>query len=106
MPRAEHDPTVVSGLREHLIATARANVVKLESAEPDLYDFSPDLRCQRQRVDELLDGADVLVYRFEIPRELQPPRDDGQHAYRLRGDRLVGVPTWRQGHPRPRETTD
>ena len=88
MPRAEHDPTVVTGLREHLIGKAQANVRRLGATEYDLYDFSPELRRQRLRVDELLDGADVTVYRFEIPRELQPPRD-GQHVYTLHGDRLT-----------------
>ena len=54
----------------------------------------------RERLDDLKNGNDVLVYRFEIPHDLQPPREDGVIVYTLRGDRLVAaeyerfVPSW------------
>jgi hypothetical protein len=35
-----------------------------------------------------VDGADVTVYRFEMPADMQPPRD-GKHIYTWRGDKLV-----------------
>jgi hypothetical protein len=88
MPRAEHDPAVVTGLRATLIVKARAEVVRLATADSDVYDFSAELQRQRDRVDALLEGRDVTVYRFEIPGEHQPPRD-GTVRYTLRGDRLV-----------------
>jgi hypothetical protein len=77
---------VVVGLRERLIERARAQVVRLEAADTDMYDFSAEVARQRRRLDDLLDGADVLVYRHELG-EFAPPRD-GQHVYTLRGDRL------------------
>ena len=76
------------GLREHLIAKTRMAVVKLETADTDIYDFTPELRRQQDRLLDLQAGRGVLVYRFEIPRELQPLRD-GTHVYTLHGDRLV-----------------
>lgn len=89
MPRpAEQAAAVVTGLREHLIVKARAQVARLTSARSDWYDFTADLQRERDRMDALLDGADVLVYRHEIPAEWQPPRD-GTIVYTLTGDRLV-----------------
>jgi hypothetical protein len=88
MPRVEHDHSRVSGLRDHLTKQARDVLVRLDNAAPH-YGFGADARRVRQRLDDLLDGADVLVYRHEILANLQPPREDGQHVYTLRGDRLV-----------------
>ncbi|MGO8938386.1 MAG: hypothetical protein ACLQLO_15125 [Mycobacterium sp.] len=79
---------VKTGLREHLIKQARGVLVRLESADPR-FGFGAEVKRLRRRLDDLLDGADVLVYRFEIPADMQPPRSDGQHVYTLRGDRLV-----------------
>ena len=86
MPRVEHDHSRVVGLRERLIERCRAQVRRLEAADTDVYDFSAEVARQRRRLDDLLDGADVLVYRHELG-EFAPPRD-GQHVYTLRGDRL------------------
>jgi hypothetical protein len=88
MSRVEHDDTNVAGLREHLTKQARDLVVRLEAAHPG-YGFGAEVRRLRQRLDDLLDGNNVLVYTFEVPADMQPPRDDGQHVYTLRGDRLV-----------------
>jgi hypothetical protein len=71
-----------------LIERARAEVRRSESADTVVYDFSAEIARQRRRVDDLLDGADVLVYRHEIHANMEPPRD-GQHVFTLRGDRLV-----------------
>jgi hypothetical protein len=76
------------GCGEHLTKRARDIIVQLESADPH-YGFGAEVARLRKRVDDLLDGADVLVYRHEIPADMQPPRTDGQHIYTLRGDRLV-----------------
>ena len=86
MARLIETDGVVVGLRERLIERARAQVVRLEAADTDMYDFSAEVARQRRRLDDLLDGADVLVYRHELG-EFAPPRD-GQHVYTLRGDRL------------------
>ncbi|UXA19819.1 hypothetical protein [Mycobacterium sp. SMC-4] len=89
MPRADRDPAVAHGLREHLIGKVRAEVARLAAAECDWYNFGPELQRQRDRVDALLDGADVTaVYRHELPPEHTPPRD-GTIVYTLRGDRLI-----------------
>ncbi|MGY4868387.1 hypothetical protein [Mycolicibacterium elephantis] len=89
MPRpAEQAAAVVTGLREHLIVKARAHVARLTNARSDWYDFTDDLQRERNRMDALLDGADVLAYRHEIPAKWQPPRD-GAMRYTLTGNRLV-----------------
>jgi hypothetical protein len=87
MPRVEHDHTHVVGLGEHLTTQARELLVRLDNADPH-YGFGAEVRRLRARNDDLLDRADVLVYRFEIPADMQPPRD-GKHIYTLRGDNLV-----------------
>jgi len=48
-----------------------------------------ELKRLRERLDDLKNGNDVLVYRFEIPHDLQLPREDGVIVYTLRGDRLI-----------------
>jgi hypothetical protein len=88
MPRAERGINVVVGLREYLAERVRRQVGRLEDADTDLYDFGVDLRWQRKRLEDLEAGRDVLVYRFEIPREAQPPRN-GVHLLTLRGDKLI-----------------
>jgi hypothetical protein len=88
MPRVEHDHTNVVGLRDYLTKQARDLLVRLEAADPH-YGFGAEVRRLRKRVNDLLDGADILVYRFELPADMEPPRTDGQHVYTLRGDRLV-----------------
>jgi hypothetical protein len=89
VPLVEYDPSLVIGLREHLTKKARGVLVRLDSAATEVYDFGAEVRRLRKRIDDLLDGADVLVYRHEIPGDMQPPRTDGQHVYTMRGDRLV-----------------
>jgi hypothetical protein len=64
---------VVVGLREHLTKQARELLVRMDDADPH-YGFGAEVRRLRKRIDDLLDGADVLVYRFEISAEMQPPR--------------------------------
>lgn len=89
MPRrAEQAAAVVTGLREYLIVKARTRVARLTNTRSDFYDFSHDLERERVRTDAMIDGADVLVYRHEIPAEWQPPRD-GTIVYTVTGDRLV-----------------
>lgn len=89
MPRAENHPAaVVTGLREFLIGKARAQVARLADAKCDWYSFAADLQRQRDRMNALVDGDDVLVYRHEIPAEWQLPRD-GTIVYTVTVDRLV-----------------
>jgi hypothetical protein len=85
--RIETDGVVV-GLRDHLTKAARDLLVRLEAADTG-YGFRADIARLRHRLDDLLDGNDVLVYRHEIPADQQPPRSDGQHVYTLRDDRLI-----------------
>jgi hypothetical protein len=86
MPRVEYDPSVVVGLREHLTKQAHDLMMRLETADPG-YGFGAEVARLRKRLDDLLDGADVLVYRHELG-DFAPPRD-GNHAFALRGNRLV-----------------
>lgn len=88
MARLIHaDPNLVVGLRAHLTKTARDLIVRLERADRH-HGFTADIDRLRQRVNDLLGDADVLVYRHEIPADMQPPRTDGQHVYTLHGDSL------------------
>jgi hypothetical protein len=92
VPRAEHDPNLVAGLRDHLAAKCRALIDKLSHATVcELYDFSVECDRQRDRLIDIQTGADVLVYRHEIPRDMQPPRADGEMVYTLHDDRLVSA---------------
>lgn len=88
---------VVSGLREHLIGKARAEVARLAAADSDWYDFTADLDRQRRRLAALMAGEDVPVERCDLPRELHPPHLDTRH-FTLRGDRLVDARNARSGH--------
>lgn len=88
MPRVDRAADTASGLREHLIGKARAEVAKLAAARCDWYDFTAELHRQQDRLLDLASGLDVTVYRHELPREHQPPRD-GTVAYTLHGDRLT-----------------
>lgn len=88
MPRAEYDSGLtVTGIRATLIDTARATLARLTAGRVDWYDFGDDHDRQRAHLEALTAGDDVLVYRFELPRDVQPL--DHRHAYTLRADRLV-----------------
>jgi hypothetical protein len=64
-------------------------MARFVESDADLFPYrGAELRRLRKRLDDLTNGRDILVYRFEIPADMQPPRD-GQHVYTLRGDRLV-----------------
>ena len=60
-----------------------------ELADADWCDFAAERERQDDRLLDLLAGRNVLVYRFEIPADLQPPQD-GTRIYTLRSDRLSG----------------
>jgi hypothetical protein len=88
MPRAEREINMVVGLREFLAQRARAKVGRLENADTDMYDFSTVLTWQRKRLADLEAGRDVVVYRSEIPKAVQRPRD-GTMVFMLRGDKRI-----------------
>jgi hypothetical protein len=48
-----------------------------------------ELKRLQQRLDDLNNGRDVLVYLHEIPRAMQPARDGHTIVYTLRGGTLV-----------------
>jgi hypothetical protein len=75
----------VVGLREHLTEKCADLLAKLTRFDG----FGADVDRLRDRLIDLRAGRDILVYRFEIPADMQPPRSDGQHVYTLRGDRLI-----------------
>jgi hypothetical protein len=79
------DTGTVVGLREHLIERNADLLAKLTRFDG----FGADVDRLRDRLIDLRAGRDILVYRFEIPADMQPPRSDGQHVYTLRGDRLI-----------------
>jgi hypothetical protein len=89
VPRVDHDDSRVTGLREHLASRCRAAIDKLTHAtECDMYDFSRETDRLRDRLIDIETGRDVTVYRFELGK-YAPPREDNQHVYTLRGDRLM-----------------
>jgi hypothetical protein len=79
----------VTGLREHLTEKCGELLARFTQSEDRFGLRGAEVRRLRKRLDDLKNGEDILVYRFEIPAAMQPPRSDGQHIYTLRGDRLV-----------------
>jgi hypothetical protein len=85
--RIETDTVI--GLRDHLAARCREMIDELSRLTTDIYDFSAARDRLRDRLIDIETNRDILVYRFEIPADMQPPREDGQHVYTFRGDRLL-----------------
>jgi hypothetical protein len=56
----------------------------LEAADTEICDFTGELAGQRKRLDDLLDGAAVVAYRYELG-PYEPPRD-GEHVFTLTAD--------------------
>lgn len=80
----------VIGLREHLAEKCAELLVRFVESDGELFPYrGAEMKRLRERLDDLKNNRDVLVYRHEIPADMQPPRTDGQHVYTLRGDRLV-----------------
>jgi len=78
------------GMLQHLASRCRGTIDKLtDSTECEIYNFSAERDRLCDRLIDIETGRDVTVYRFEIPAEMQPPREDGRHVYTLRSDRLV-----------------
>ncbi len=91
----------VIGLREHLAEKCAELMARFVESDGEFFPYrGAELKRLRERLSDLKNGNDVLIYRFEIPHDLQPPREDGQHVYTLRGDRLVAAeyervaPSW------------
>jgi hypothetical protein len=80
--RIESD--TVTGLREYLTQRCADLLARFTDEG-----CGAEVRRLRGRLDDLTNNRDVLVYRFELPADQQPPRADGQHIYTLRGDRLI-----------------
>ena len=77
-------------MRDHLAQRCRDLIDKLtHSTEFEIYNFCAERDRLRDRLIDIETGREVTVYRFEIPADMQPPREDGEHVYTLRGDRLV-----------------
>ena len=92
VPRIDYDDSRVAGLRDHLAARCRDLIDRLShSTETELYNFSAERDRLRDRLVDIETGRAVLVYRHEIPTEMQPPREDGRIVFTLRGDRLVAA---------------
>jgi hypothetical protein len=80
----------VSGLREHLADKCAQLLARFVESDGEFFPYrGAEIARLRKRLDDLKAGRDVLVYRHEIPADMQPPRTDGQHVYTLRGDRLI-----------------
>jgi hypothetical protein len=81
----------VPGLRDHLIERCMKLMARLVESDADLFPYrGKELKRLQSRLDDLTNGRDVLVYRHEIPADMQPPRDDtGRIVFTLRGDRLI-----------------
>lgn len=79
---------VKAGLRDHLTEQCAIMLARMSQAEGFPY-RGAEVERLRDRLIDLKAGRDILVYRFEIPADMQPPRDDRQHIYTLRGDRLI-----------------
>jgi hypothetical protein len=82
--------TGTTGLRDHLADRTAELMARFVESDGDLFPYrGAELARLRKRLDDLTNGRDVLVYRHEIPADMQPPREDGRIVFTLRGDRLV-----------------
>jgi hypothetical protein len=82
----------VCGLRDHLAGKCSALLARFVESDAELFPYrGAEIARLRKRLDDLKNGRDVLTYRFELPPEYAPPREDGQHIYMLKGDRLVAA---------------
>jgi hypothetical protein len=81
----------VTRLRDHLTQWCAELLARFAQSDAELFPCrGAEVRRLRKRLDDLKNGRDILVYRFEVPAELQPPRtDEPIHVFTLRGDRLV-----------------
>lgn len=55
-------------------------------------------------LDDLEAGRTIQLHHNDLPTAIRPRPLDWL-LYELRGDELVGVPTWKPGQPRPAEWT-
>jgi hypothetical protein len=82
--------TTVAGLREHLAERCVKMLTRMVDTDGDLFPYrGAELKRLRQRLDDLRNNRDILLYRFEIPTHMQPPRNGHRHVFTLRGDRLI-----------------
>jgi hypothetical protein len=100
--RIETDTVI--GLREHLTDKCAALLARFVESDGELFPYrGAEMKRLQKRLDDLKNNRDVLVYRHEIPADMQPPRtDDGQIVFTLRGDRLVAAEYERFSY-RPRD---
>jgi hypothetical protein len=85
VPRVDHDDTRVTALRDHLTQRCADLLGRMVESDGELFPYrGAEIKRLRKRLDDLKNGRDVLTYRHEIPVELQPPREDGQHVYTLK----------------------
>jgi hypothetical protein len=88
VPRVDHDCRV-TGLREHLAGKCAELLARFVESDGELFPYrGAEIKRLQQRLDDLNARRDLLVYRFELG-DYAPPREDGQHIYTIRGDRLV-----------------
>ena len=80
----------VTGLRDHLADKCAHMLARFVESDGELFPYrGAELKRLQSRLDDLKNGNDVLVYRFEIPADMQPPREDGVIVFTLRGETLL-----------------
>jgi len=82
--------STVPELRDQLTERCTKLMARFVESDGELFPYrGAELKRLQKRLDDLNSGRDVLVYRFEIPTHMQPPRNGHRHVFTLRGDRLI-----------------
>jgi hypothetical protein len=81
----------VCGLRDHLADKCADLLARFVESDAELFPYrGAEIARLWKRLDDLNNGHDITVYRFELPTEYAPPRDE-RTVYTLRGDTLVAA---------------
>lgn len=82
--------TGTAGLRDHLADRTADLMARFVESDGELFPYrGTELKRLHTRLDDLNNGRDVLVYRHEIPADMQPAREDGRIVFTLTGDKLI-----------------
>jgi hypothetical protein len=78
-----------AGLQDHLIDRCTTLMARFVESDPEAFPYrGKELGRLQKRLDDLTNGRDVLVYRFELG-DYAPPREVSGHVFTLHNDTLI-----------------